>query len=137
MIRKHLLAAAMLGALASATALPADGIGSFAPAAEQSGDLQAQGMAALKTFWSAIVTGTTQALDPVLAPEYQIERADGSQLRFLVDRVATFPSDAFPTEEVYGATTQAALRLITCGGKFNAGRGRYSANVVAFASFTP
>jgi hypothetical protein len=47
-------------------------------AAEQSGDLQAQGMAALKTFWSAIVTGTPQALDLVLAPEYQVERADGS-----------------------------------------------------------
>jgi Domain of unknown function (DUF4440) len=78
MIRKHLLAAAVLGALASATALPTAGIGSFALAAEQPGDLQVQGMAALKTFWSAIVTGTPQALDPVLAPEYQIERADGS-----------------------------------------------------------
>jgi sortase family protein len=69
--------------------------------------------------------------------EVRIERADGSQLRFVVDRVATFPSDTFPTDEVYGATTQSALRLITCGGKFNVGRGRYSANVVAFATFTP
>lgn len=78
MIRKYLVAAPVLAALASAMPLPTAWMGSIALAAEQSGDLQAQGMAALKTFWSAIVTGTPQALDPVLAPEYQIERADGS-----------------------------------------------------------
>jgi len=53
-------------------------MGAIALAAEQPGDMQAQGMAALKAFWSALVTRTPQALDPVLAPEYQIERADGS-----------------------------------------------------------
>ena len=68
--------------------------------------------------------------------EVLVDRVDGSRVRFLVDRVATFPSDAFPTDEVYGATTRATLRLITCGGRFNAGRGRYSDNVVAFATFT-
>jgi sortase (surface protein transpeptidase) len=68
--------------------------------------------------------------------EVLVDRVDGSRVRFLVDRVATFPSDAFPTDEVYGATTRATLRLITCAGRFNAGRGRYSDNVVAFATFT-
>ena len=59
---------------------------------------------------------------------------DGAQLRFVVQRVATFPTDAFPTDQVYGVTAGPELRLITCGGTFNAGRGRYSANVVAFAA---
>jgi len=63
-------------------------------------------------------------------------RQDGSQLRFAVERVASFSSDAFPTDQVYGATRGPALRLITCGGNFNVGRGRYSANVVAFATLT-
>jgi hypothetical protein len=36
------------------------------------------GMAALMEFWSAILTGTQQALELVLAPECQIQRSDGS-----------------------------------------------------------
>jgi Sortase domain len=68
--------------------------------------------------------------------EVLVIRQDGSQLRFAVERVASFSSDAFPTDQVYGATPGPALRLITCGGNFNVGRGRYSANVVAFATLT-
>ncbi|MDP9248224.1 MAG: class F sortase [Candidatus Dormibacteraeota bacterium] len=68
--------------------------------------------------------------------EILVDREDGSHVRFVTERVASFPSDAFPTDQVYGATTTAALRLITCGGKFNVGRGRYSDNLVAFATFT-
>src|ERR1700724_2671572 len=80
MTRNHPFAASLLATLLCVPAVSLLGTGSIAMAAEQSGDLQAQGMAALKTFWSAIVTGTPQALDPVLAPEYQVERADGSCL---------------------------------------------------------
>jgi hypothetical protein len=71
-----------------------------------------------------------------LAPgdEVLVAREDGSQVRFLVDRVVAFPSDAFPTEEVYGATSAPVLRLITCGGRFSLAERRYSANVVAFAT---
>ncbi len=78
MTRNHPFAASLLAALLCVPAMSLPGTGSIAMAAEQSADLQTQGMAALKTFWSAIVTGTPQALNPVLAPEYQIERADGS-----------------------------------------------------------
>jgi hypothetical protein len=78
MLRKYQLAVALLSGLASLSTLPVIGTGAVAFAAEQSGDLQAQGLAALKAYWTAIVAGTTQALDPLLAPEYQIERADGS-----------------------------------------------------------
>jgi sortase (surface protein transpeptidase) len=66
--------------------------------------------------------------------EVVVLREDGSQLRFLVDRVASFSSDSFPTDQVYGATPGPALRLITCGGSFNVARARYSQNVVAFAT---
>jgi hypothetical protein len=68
--------------------------------------------------------------------EILVSRQDGTQLRFVVERVASFSSDAFPTDQVYGVTAGPALRLITCGGNFNVGRGRYSANVVAFATLT-
>jgi Sortase domain len=68
--------------------------------------------------------------------EVLIIRQDGTQLRFVVERVASFSTDAFPTDQVYGVTAGPALRLITCGGNFNVGRGRYSANVVAFATLT-
>jgi hypothetical protein len=76
--RNRLFAAGFVAASVFVSGLPALQMSTIAVAAEQPGDLQAQGMAALKSFWSAIVTGTPQALDPVLAPEYQIERADGS-----------------------------------------------------------
>ena len=86
--RKHLIAAGLFTACAFVATLPGFGMGTAAIAAEQ-GDLQAQGMAALKVFWTAIVAGTAKALDPVLAPEYQVERADGSGM----DRTAYLKSE--------------------------------------------
>jgi len=63
-----------------------------------------------------------------------IGRADGSTARFSVDKVARYPKDRFPTNAVYGDTTQRAeLRLITCGGGFDKNTGHYLDNVVAFA----
>jgi sortase (surface protein transpeptidase) len=68
--------------------------------------------------------------------EVRVARADGSELRFTVRRVATFPVASFPTEEVYGVTAEPALRLITCGGAFDYAQGRYRSNVVVFAGLT-
>ncbi len=63
-----------------------------------------------------------------------VGRADGSTARFMVDKVARYPKDRFPTSAVYGDTTQRAeLRLITCGGGFDRKTGHYLDNVVAFA----
>jgi hypothetical protein len=59
---------------------------------------------------------------------------DGSEWSFSVQRVATFSADAFPTSQVYGATPDPELRLITCGGTYSLSRRQYLANVVAFAS---
>ena len=65
-----------------------------------------------------------------------VSRSDGTVAAFTVQRLDTFPVDAFPTQEVYGATTEPALRLITCGGRFDLGQRRYQANVVVFATLS-
>jgi len=66
--------------------------------------------------------------------EVEVQRADGSTAVFAVDRVTEHGKDEFPTEEVYGDTTSAQLRLITCGGAFDEDTGEYLDNVVVFAS---
>lgn len=63
-------------------------------------------------------------------------RADGSTALFRTTSVEEFPKTQFPTERVYGDLDHPALRLITCGGAFDADRGSYTDNVVAFATFT-
>jgi len=64
--------------------------------------------------------------------EVRVARADGSELRFTVQRSATFPVADFPAGDVYGVTAEAALRLITCGGDFDLAQRRYRSNVVVF-----
>jgi sortase (surface protein transpeptidase) len=63
----------------------------------------------------------------------QVLRSDGRTVDFGVTRVATYPKDDFPTAEVYGPTTGAELRLITCGGTFDTSRRSYRDNVVVYA----
>ena len=63
-----------------------------------------------------------------------VDRADGTTAVFGVDRVAEYPKDHFPTLQVYGNVDHAGLRLITCGGSFNASKHSYDDNIVAFAS---
>ena len=60
-------------------------------------------------------------------------RKDRRTAVFTVDRVARFPKSQFPSREVYGAIDHAGLRLITCGGTYDAARHRYLDNVVVFA----
>ena len=62
-----------------------------------------------------------------------VTRSDGSQVPFTVTEVAAYPKTAFPTTEVYGPTTGAELRLITCGGTFDRSRRSYTDNVVVYA----
>ncbi|MDQ1483487.1 MAG: hypothetical protein QOF35_1563 [Actinomycetota bacterium] len=63
----------------------------------------------------------------------RVGRKDGSTATFSVDRIQRFSKDRFPTELVYGSTSRAELRLITCGGSFDRTSGHYVDNVVAFA----
>ncbi|GAA1218327.1 hypothetical protein GCM10009665_05280 [Kitasatospora nipponensis] len=65
-----------------------------------------------------------------------IARDDGVTATFTVDSVEVFPKNAFPDKRVYGKTTDAQLRLITCGGTYDRKHGDYTANVVVFAHLT-
>jgi hypothetical protein len=64
--------------------------------------------------------------------EVEVERG-GQTVRFRVVAVDRYPKDAFPTEKVYGPTPAAELRLITCGGDFDASRRSYVDNIVVYA----
>ena len=65
--------------------------------------------------------------------EIVVERDDGITATFLVDAVESFSKDAFPSRTVYGAANRAELRLITCGGSFDAAAGSYRDNTIVFA----
>jgi hypothetical protein len=66
-----------------------------------------------------------------------IRRADGSSVRFVVQRTEQYPKDRFPTDEVYYPTLTPALQLVTCGGEFDATIGRYRSNLIVFATMAP
>jgi sortase (surface protein transpeptidase) len=63
-----------------------------------------------------------------------ITRNDGSSVRFVVERIEQYPKDRFPTDAVYYPTLTPALRLVTCGGEFDATAGHYRSNVIVFAT---
>jgi hypothetical protein len=62
-----------------------------------------------------------------------IETANGATLTFFVERIEQYAKERFPADEVYGPTSQHALRLITCGGKFDRAARNYRDNIVVFA----
>ncbi|MDI9884280.1 class F sortase [Streptomyces sp. HNM0645] len=64
----------------------------------------------------------------------KVTREDGKTAEFAVDRIAEYPKKEFPTLEVYKNLDHAGLRLVTCGGQFDADRRYYPNNVVVFAS---
>ncbi|MCR6487525.1 class F sortase [Amycolatopsis sp. OK19-0408] len=66
--------------------------------------------------------------DPV-----HVTRADGGNLTFEVSKVDQIAKKEFPTEAVYGNTSDAELRLITCGGKYDAAERNYLDNVIVYA----
>ena len=65
--------------------------------------------------------------------DIEVTRADGTRLRFVVDTTRSFPKARFPTDVVFGPTPAAELRLVTCAGTFDRGRGSYRDNLVVFA----
>ena len=64
-----------------------------------------------------------------------IALADQTEVVFRVYAVREYAKTAFPTSLVYGATTAPELRLVTCGGPFDARTGHYLDNVVVFARY--
>lgn len=71
-----------------------------------------------------------------LSPGDAIEVIDskGIRHRFTVERIESHDKDRFPTDAVYGDTEAPTLRLVTCGGNFDAGTGHYTENVIIFAT---
>ena len=63
-----------------------------------------------------------------------VKRADGTLVEFRVTSVQTYLKDQFPTEDVYGPVPDPELRLITCGGAFDAATGHYLSNIVVYAT---
>lgn len=65
--------------------------------------------------------------------EIRVDRADGSTVRFSVDRQENYTKADFPTHSIYGHAPDSQLRLITCGGSFDDSVGRYLENTVIYA----
>jgi len=93
---------------------------------------------------SAIIVGHIDSLTgpgvfyrlPELRPgdDVYVKRADGTTAEFRVTSVQTYLKDNFPTQTVYGPAPDAELRLITCGGAFDAATGHYLSNIVVYAT---
>nr|MDT0658371.1 class F sortase [Micromonospora sp. DSM 115978] len=63
-----------------------------------------------------------------------VNRKDGKDATFVVDAVKSFPKTAFPTDLVYARTALPTLRVVTCGGRFDAKTGNYPDNIIVFAT---
>ncbi|WP_276308009.1 class F sortase [Arthrobacter ruber] len=63
----------------------------------------------------------------------EVTREDGSTATFEFQRGEQYEKDTFPTQEVYGNTEGAELRMITCDG-FDLETGLFDDNYVVYAS---
>jgi hypothetical protein len=84
--------------LALTTLLVAPVVSSVQAAEMSNAERDAAGLAANQAWWSALVAGTADAIGAVLAPEFQIMRADGTAydkegyLASALPKVAAIPS---------------------------------------------
>jgi sortase (surface protein transpeptidase) len=62
-----------------------------------------------------------------------VARVDGTVAAFAVDGVQKVAKVLFPASAVYGNVPYPSLRLVTCGGPFDAGQGQYLDNIVVYA----
>ena len=62
-----------------------------------------------------------------------VETNDGQTHHFVVDTTRAFAKTSFPTALVYGPTSMAELRLITCTGQFDRATHNYNENLVVTA----
>lgn len=71
--------------------------------------------------------------DVPVGADISVGLADGTVAQYRVVTTAQYAKDDFPTFEVYGATLQDTLTLITCGGPFDTDALSYTENVVVTA----
>jgi LPXTG-site transpeptidase (sortase) family protein len=69
--------------------------------------------------------------------EVRVRREDGRTITFQVRRTEQVAKDTFPTDTVYADTSEAELRLITCGGTFNRTTHSYLDNIIIYATMLP
>ncbi|HZR51834.1 MAG TPA: class F sortase [Streptosporangiaceae bacterium] len=67
------------------------------------------------------------------ADRIYVTLADGKVAAFVVDGLQKAAKTAFPTAAVYGSGKYPELRLITCGGPFDAATGHYLDNIIVYA----
>lgn len=65
-----------------------------------------------------------------------VSRQDGQTAVFTVSAVRAYDQDNFPNQTVYGNADSPVLRLITCGGTWDASKKQYSENIVVFAALS-
>jgi hypothetical protein len=65
-----------------------------------------------------------------------VDRRDGTTVEFAVTGSRQVAKSRFPAELVYAPTLETVLRLVTCGGTFDAGTGHYRDNIVVTAVAT-
>jgi sortase (surface protein transpeptidase) len=63
-----------------------------------------------------------------------VDRADKTTVRFRVTSVQQYRKTRFPSDLVYFPTLEPSLRLVTCGGSFDASTGHYRDNVIVLAT---
>jgi sortase (surface protein transpeptidase) len=63
-----------------------------------------------------------------------IRRADGRTAVFAITKIKQYSKDEFPTAKVYRPVDRPVLRLITCGGEYDAESDTYAANVIAYGT---
>jgi sortase (surface protein transpeptidase) len=65
-----------------------------------------------------------------------VDLANGTTARFTVTGHQQVAKSQFPTDLVYSPTLERVLRLVTCGGTFDAGTGHYRDNIIVTAVAT-
>ena len=64
--------------------------------------------------------------------EIRVYDASGDYAVFQVDSLETILKTNLPSDRVWNKTDQAVIRLITCGGDYNAKTGHYLSNVIVY-----
>jgi LPXTG-site transpeptidase (sortase) family protein len=70
----------------------------------------------------------------VVGDRFTLTGVDGSAFEYEVYKTEDHAKAQFPTVDVFGATMTDEVRLITCGGVYDESIGRYTDNLVVFAS---
>jgi sortase (surface protein transpeptidase) len=83
--------------------------------------------------WNQVPTVFFRLADLRPGDRVDVRRADGVRTVFEVTRLGTFPKDGFPTAQVFDHPRRSELRLITCGGRYDATNHRYLSNVIVWA----